>query len=333
MIESNLKTINGTSLLGSGNIKINPTVHRCNNQQSIPGKAGQAPVDHVSAVHNITSTSKIATLANCNQPGDLAKHISRILVDGVEIDLECFSRDSSAKTTIDKATTIGYPLSVGMHVVDIYYKDVDGNEIYTVTDILHSSLKGCDRLTNLFLPSELEVVGDRALQGCERINTIKVPEKVRSIGKHAFADCSALTNIYLPYGVESIGDMAFSGCKSLTSIKLPGLLNTIGEAVFNNCVSLETIYISDCTFNLNIDLVGCTNIHNIYCEGLACAIDVSSSMVAASDWNFGVTLKNMTPSGSIKFNESVATALKESLDLTWCNVEWSGNSLVYKTSK
>lgn len=328
LIENNIKTINGVSLFGKGNIKINPTV--CYDQSS---KTSTCYIDHVSTIHNVTAASRITTIASCDRPGDIAKYISRILVDGVEIDLDCFARDYSSKTTMANATCIGYPLSIGSHTIDVYYKDTDGDEIYSVENIPASALRGCDRLTNLFLPTELKVIEDSAFKGCERINTIKLPENVYEIGDYAFANCTMLTNINIPYTVETIGDMAFSGCKSLTSIKLPGTLKKLGENVFNDCTSLETIYIYDCSFDINIDLAGCTNIHNIYSEGLSCSIDASSSTASADSWNFGVTLKNMTPTGSIKFSPTVAAALKESLDLTWCNVEWNEDTLIYKMNK
>lgn len=329
LIENNIKTINGNSLFGKGNVRINPILYQSN--QSSQGFTNY--IDHISTIHNVTAASRITTIVSCDKPGDIDKYISRILVDGVEIDLKCFARDSTSKTTMTYATYIGYPLSVGSHMVDIYYKDIDGNEIYSVDNILPSTLRGCDRLTNLFLPTELETIGDSAFKGCERINTVKIPKNVREIGEYAFADCTMLTNIDIPFTVETIGDRAFAGCKALTSIKLPGTLNNLGKAVFNNCTSLETIYIYDCSFNINIDLTGCPNVHNIYSEGLSCAVDVSSSTVGIDDWDFGVTLKNMTPTGSIKFSHATATALKESLNLTWCNVEWDDDTLVYKTSK
>ncbi len=60
-------------------------------------------------------------------------------------------------------------------------------------EIGNSTFRGCDRLSNISLPSTLTSIGDSAFEGCIRLGTVYIPPSVSSIGYDAFLSCENLT--------------------------------------------------------------------------------------------------------------------------------------------
>ena len=105
------------------------------------------------------------------------------------------------------------------------------------------SLEGCINLTDIKLPSKLEIIGDLCFDGCRRITHINIPNSVTRIGFCAFSDCTSLTNINIPNSVTYMGDMIFDGCINLEIINLSSALSTIHVDWFSGCNNLKLIYI------------------------------------------------------------------------------------------
>jgi len=102
-----------------------------------------------------------------------------------------------------------------------------GESVFAYTDI-----------TEISLPSGLEVINKEAFMGCETLTTINIPSSVNQIGDGAFKD-SGLTGADV-YASE-IGDNMFYGCESLAYIWIRSNVTRIGEQAFYYCNSLKYV--------------------------------------------------------------------------------------------
>lgn len=125
------------------------------------------------------------------------------------------------------------------------------------------TFEGCTSLTQIDIPSSVELIGVGAFSDCTALTAVvlpdsltqieagafhgagltlvSIPASVTSIGTSAFEDCSALTDVQLGEGITELSDSMFAGCTSLTTIDLPDSLTTIGPSAFENCSSLASI--------------------------------------------------------------------------------------------
>ena len=60
----------------------------------------------------------------------------------------------------------------------------------------------------LYLPSDLEVIGEEAFYGDKSLDVVQIPSGVRTIGARAFAE-SGVKKVYIPDSVTTIGADAF----------------------------------------------------------------------------------------------------------------------------
>ncbi len=73
------------------------------------------------------------------------------------------------------------------------------------------------------------------------ITEIKLPSTVEIVEYQAFAGCEKLTNVMLNEGLQSIESYAFAGNTSLTEIVIPSTVTTATEFAFVQCIALEKI--------------------------------------------------------------------------------------------
>ncbi len=88
--------------------------------------------------------------------------------------------------------------------------------------VMPSTLGGCS----------VTAVGPNAFYQKYEITQMALPSTVNLIGNAAFDACLALTTITIPNGVTTIGASAFSGCTSLAKVELPDTVTSIGGCVF-----------------------------------------------------------------------------------------------------
>lgn len=89
--------------------------------------------------------------------------------------------------------------------------------------IAENAFRGCDKITEVALPSTLIRIGDAAFRGCSALRSIDLPGKLTEVGARAFADCTSLTSVHISGSVKEIGEDAFVGCSALTDLTVsPG---------------------------------------------------------------------------------------------------------------
>ncbi len=98
-----------------------------------------------------------------------------------------------------------------------------------------------ESITDVYLPSNLNNIGQKAFYGCIDLSSISIPESVTYIGSEAFAYCNKLSSLTIPNCVTRIGNGAFLGCSSLTKISIPSSVQSIDSEAFFGCGSLKSI--------------------------------------------------------------------------------------------
>lgn len=89
-----------------------------------------------------------------------------------------------------------------------------------ITSIGYDAFGNFTNITELKLPSKLEVIGKMAFQKCRKLKSLIIPESVKSIGEYAFASCIALETLEFEGTDENINidDYAFDWCFNLKEI-------------------------------------------------------------------------------------------------------------------
>ena len=79
---------------------------------------------------------------------------------------------------------------------------------------------------------------DRLLLGCYKT---QIPDDIHSIGACAFRRVRRLTSAIIPESVTNIEEEAFNGCADLDTVALPSTLTAINDYTFQDCSALDTI--------------------------------------------------------------------------------------------
>lgn len=69
---------------------------------------------------------------------------------------------------------------------------------------------------------ETTAIADGAFEGCDEITQVVIPQNVESIGENAFQGCSNLTQVVFQGTNTTVADNAFSGCNNISNVYFPG---------------------------------------------------------------------------------------------------------------
>lgn len=121
-------------------------------------------------------------------------------------------------------------------------------EIYNekpVKEIKSNAFYNKDIIKSIYIPSNVEVIGNTAFQSCEGLTAV-------SFGKHS--------------RLRTIGDKAFYYCTSLSSFEFPDTVENIGEYIFYTCYGLKSVTFGDMSQLTNISYYAfykCTQLTDI----------------------------------------------------------------------
>lgn len=120
---------------------------------------------------------------------------------------------------------------------------------------------GCERLSKIFIPDGVTIIGERAFDSCEKLQEIHLPQNLTSIGMNAFKNCKSLVRVTIPDNVTETGKQMFQGCTNLRSVTLPQGLTTINNYTFYKCSNLMYVIIPNTVTKIgNGAFEGCINL-------------------------------------------------------------------------
>ena len=150
----------------------------------------------------------------------------------------------------------------------------DGTPVKALGD---NSLKDCNRLVSVDLPSSLQTIGYRALYNCNNLTHLTLPDSVSSIEKEAVSHCNNLSSVYLPNSLKYIGDSAFREDTSLLSVFIPPC--QLDEEIFLSCTSLSSAELGEGSANTG------TRRLFTYCSSLV-EVKLPNTLTSISDDTF-----------------------------------------------
>jgi hypothetical protein len=127
--------------------------------------------------------------------------------------------------------------------------------------------KSVKELINV-LPKEamdyLEIDSSGAITKCKDGNSeITIPEEVTVIGDKAFEECTTLEKINFGTNIRAIKKEAFRGCTSIKELLITEGIRTIGESSFRDCTKLEKIRIDACIDIMDRAFENCSRLHTV----------------------------------------------------------------------
>lgn len=150
----------------------------------------------------------------------------------------------------------------------------DGTPVKALGD---NSLRDCNRLVSVDLPSSLQTIGYRALYNCNNLTHLTLPDSVTSIEKEAVSHCNNLSSVYLPSSLKYIGDSAFREDTSLLSVFIPPC--QLDEEIFLSCTSLSSAELGEGSANTG------TRRLFTYCSSLV-EVKLPNTLTSISDDTF-----------------------------------------------
>lgn len=153
-------------------------------------------------------------------------------------------------------------------------KEIDGEiRLTTATSIGRNAFKNCLRLTEITIPSNVDVIENGAFDGCVNLSRVTIENGVKSIQQDAFRDCTSLKTITIPNSIEKNFE-AFINCTALTEMVFEEGTRYLPIDLAANCPSLTKIsvpnsvgYRPSLSGGAGAAFFGCNNIQYYEYEG------------------------------------------------------------------
>ena len=167
-------------------------------------------------------------------PESMVSAIRRLKVEGtLSKDDLVFLRRLAFRSSLKDAQGNGLEPFFDLDLLNanIFVGGLLGVRTYMIPDHF---LNGSRLLRRIYLPENIERIGDAAFEGCENLREVSMPMSVKFIGSRAFKGCGSLTDIVSPKSLNTIEDGCFEDCGNLHSFALFDGLTKIGNTAFKN---------------------------------------------------------------------------------------------------
>lgn len=122
-------------------------------------------------------------------------------------------------------------------------------------------------MTSVYIPDEVETIGNYAFQGCANLAFARVGMGYDGNSNGVFANCTGLTMVAFAEGLMKIGDGMFNGCTALKAPVLPFTLRTIGQDAFRNCTSITIVVMPPSISSIGNNAFNATALGRIVFQG------------------------------------------------------------------
>ena len=285
----NIKTINNTSLLGSGDIEIsgggaeispngidylkdpdktyiviktpadNDTFELLTGTTGSPNYTiewGDGASDNITGTANLTHEYETA--------GMYLITISGAFENGI---VYGFTANENKNKIIEVYGGSNYPLSIGNNAFHDFTSLATAN-FPNATSIGVGTFQNCSSLTTANFPNATSI-GQQSFYGCTSLTTVNIPNTT-IFGQLAFRGCTSLTTVNFP-NATIINPNAFRDCTSLIIANFPKA-TSIGNDTFNGCTSLKELTLG----NVTTTSTG-TRFENVKLVNLTIAQDVDTT--------------------------------------------------------
>lgn len=122
--------------------------------------------------------------------------------------------------------------------------NVKFDERSTIAEIVPSTFYGCESLSDLTFPKNLQSLHKECFAKCKSLNSVTFPYEcqIKIIEQSGFSECGLLSiNLQECRSLKTLSKSAFEGCISLKSVIFPPSLLNVESSCFKNCPYLNTI--------------------------------------------------------------------------------------------
>lgn len=102
-------------------------------------------------------------------------------------------------------------------------------------------------ITSAYVGECVYGIMDNGFSGCTNMSSITVSDNLAYIGANAFRGCENLENFPYSSGLEVISGSAFAHCYSLTHANIPSGVTSIGSWAFQDCTGLTQVVVEGTT--------------------------------------------------------------------------------------
>ena len=157
-----------------------------------------------------------------------------------------------SEATLADEHTIRFPYGITFLVDSLEINGLEGINQFTKAVVpygvkdMRNTFSDCSGLTDVELPSTLDIIGDKAFRACSSLEHINL-KRVTRLDDEVFSQCSNLKSVTYESSRLKIGYGVFSDCVSLEQMDLKSVL-TIGEKAFKGTK------LKDVALNANVSL-------------------------------------------------------------------------------
>lgn len=153
-------------------------------------------------------------------------------------------------------------------------KSIDANvRLTSATYVADSAFKNCLQLTEITIPSNVEIIGRNAFDGCVNLRKVTIEKGVQQIDGYAFNNCTSLETITIP-STTNVVMSPFNNCTALTEIIFEEGTRFL-LSIASNCPSLTKVSVPNSVIacpdpmlgSIEVLFYGCDNIRYYEYEG------------------------------------------------------------------
>lgn len=145
--------------------------------------------------------------------------------------------------------------------------------------IIPENVVNGSKITEVFIPNSVTLIGSSAFNGCERLNRVNISslEAWCSIqfdsnplynAHHLFLNNQEIQDLVIPNSVSNINACTFVNCESLRRVTIPNTVTTIGAEAFMGCINLNSVNIPNSVRYINNEaFYGCMSLTDITIPG------------------------------------------------------------------
>lgn len=115
----------------------------------------------------------------------------------------------------------------------------------SATTIKTGAFHGCNKLTELYIPSSVVNISQHEFGPCSKLETIAIPDVVANEGISYYCDSNKPTSVTFSGSITHLGVTTLNWQNSLQTIVIPASVQSIEEKAFLDCPLLKEIIVEE----------------------------------------------------------------------------------------
>lgn len=232
----NIKTINGKTILGKGDISLSMEVEQSYDSQSEKAQSGIAVAEAIKESYEqineekqdyLVSGYNIKTINGQDITGEGNIEINNNVDVNITVDQQFNPKSENAQS----GKAVAEAINPNIHNFSF---DVETDEITLKNINKRDELKGICTIPEYYQNLPVRQINEKAFNDCNNLTEIIIPDTVATLGSDQFSRCSLLNTIRIGKGITDLNDYLCNECKNLSNIYLTSNITTISYYAFDS---------------------------------------------------------------------------------------------------